>query len=811
MEEDITLVNIVFDDPAKREISEYTVVMASGGQDASQCNISPVLFMTVGGEPMSFYLRPGSIKQELYPLIKAGGGIMCQVQRPGSILLIDPDEINTLSESTSYRYVSIQYIHDCVERAEQLNLDDYRINTKTVSMCSNKSPSISTGRQTYTSAENAAILKYISRRKSEIKGNCMWQQMEKEHITSHSWQSMKFHYKHLKMKQSKDVEEAGGDAEEVGGDAEEAGGDAEEAGGDAEEAGGDAEEAGGDAEAAGADADAAGADADAAGADADAASADAEAAGADADAAGADAEAAGSEGRVAGGDCGEAQVAVRHSGDSGEAQAPGRDSGEAQAVSGDSGEAQAPGRDSREAQADVREAQAAGGDNGEAQAAGGDNGEAQAAGGDNGEAQAAGGDNGEAQAAGGDNGEAQAAGGDNGEAQAAGGDNGEAQAAGGDSGETEDNEVAELDSPSCDEDSASLQTHTQPKIPPQTNSADDLTLIDLLFAAEKGPSDVQVPSLVQQDKILILQKKKNTQETIAKDQMCESSIGKNTVLETDEAQVNTSPQTEKAPENADPTGLECKSDGTHGLLMDSDEGDKEPYTRKLRSSSVATQVRPGPSLRTSKRTWSAQLSIQEKNKEEPPTKRAKEKRSAQNKEAAVPEDADEQPATPIAGPSHIDQQSPSKPRKRKRMTHIDDVLIDSCVPSESESDEDIFHTPREAQTSYLRPSSTIRWQSTDEFGGDQILLDEDVQCIRHLMKQTNQDLISVTKALLKTSGDLAAASCLLSHPRSFIALYWDPRDDDILLSANRASVKQLVEIHDHVDVCKQMVSLNVER
>ncbi|XP_077459575.1 telomeric repeat-binding factor 2-interacting protein 1 isoform X2 [Stigmatopora argus] len=773
-----------------------TVVMASGGQDATQCNISPVLFMTVEGEPMSFYLRPGSIKRELHPLIKAGGGIMCKVQRPGSILLMDPDEKNTLSESTSYRYVSIQYIHDCVEQAEQLNMDDYRINTKTVSMCSNKSPSISTGRQTYSPAENSAILKYISRRKSEIKGNRVWQQMEKEHVTTHSWQSMKSHYKYLTMKQSKDVGEAGGDAEDADGDAEEVSGDAEEVGGDAEEVSGDVEAVGGDVEAAGRDAEAADGDAEAAGGDAEAADGDAEAAGGDAEAAGGDAEAAGGDAEAAGGD---AEAA------GGDAEAAG---GDAEAAGGDAeaagGDAEAAGGD---AEASGGDAKASGGD---AKASGGD---AKASGGD---ANASGGD---AKASGGDakvsGGDAEASGGDAeaacGDAEAAGGDS---EVAGGDSGETE--------------------------------AAGRDAQIDLLFAAEKGPSDVQVPTPVQQAKILTLLKKKNT-----KDQMCESLIGRNTELQTDEAQVNTSPQTEKAPENTDPTGLECQSDGTHGLSMELDEGDKEPYTRKLRSSSVATQFRPVPSLLTPKRTRSALLLILEKDKEEPPTKRAKEKRSAQNKEAAAPEDADKQPATPIAGPSHINQQSQSKPRKRKRKTLMDEVLTDCYVASESESDEEMFHTPREtpltktivsvnasspwpdehlderqyseAETRYLRPRCTIRSQSRDELGGErdvdgkdaappeQIHLDEDVQCIRHLMKQTNQDLISVTKALLKTNGDLAAASCLLSHPRSFIALFWDPRDDNILLSANRGSLKQLMEIHGQVDVCKQMVFLNVER
>lgn len=52
---------------------------------------------------MSFYLRPGPIKKELQPLITAGGGTMCNIQKPGSILLIDPEEKVAVNEGTAHR------------------------------------------------------------------------------------------------------------------------------------------------------------------------------------------------------------------------------------------------------------------------------------------------------------------------------------------------------------------------------------------------------------------------------------------------------------------------------------------------------------------------------------------------------------------------------------------------------------------------------------------------------------------------------------------------------------------------------------
>lgn len=81
-----------------------------------------------------------------------------------------------------------------------------------------KSVCFPSGRQAYNPREDAAILKYVHLRKSEVKGNRLWQQMEKESVTTHSWQSMKARYKdHLVHKHTEDVgvEEAAGDVAQV--------------------------------------------------------------------------------------------------------------------------------------------------------------------------------------------------------------------------------------------------------------------------------------------------------------------------------------------------------------------------------------------------------------------------------------------------------------------------------------------------------------------------------------------------------------------------------------------------------------------
>lgn len=89
----------VIDPPPLGETFES---MASTQQDAAISDISPVLFMTVDGEPMSFFLRPGPVKCKLQPLIAAGGGILSNVQRPGAILLIDPEENGSIPETTAH-------------------------------------------------------------------------------------------------------------------------------------------------------------------------------------------------------------------------------------------------------------------------------------------------------------------------------------------------------------------------------------------------------------------------------------------------------------------------------------------------------------------------------------------------------------------------------------------------------------------------------------------------------------------------------------------------------------------------------------
>ncbi|XP_068171610.1 telomeric repeat-binding factor 2-interacting protein 1 isoform X2 [Antennarius striatus] len=183
-------------------------------------NISPVLFMKVDGEPMSFFLRPGPAKCKLQPLITAGGGALCNVQQPWAILLVEPGEKGSVTESTTHWFVSTQYIYDCIEKDEQLDLEDYRLKPEGDQRHSTRhnnvkaeSSRLKGGRLAYTTEDDAAILSYVSKRSSDIGGNRLWQEMEKKRVTGHSWQSMKYHYR-VQLAKTQTEAVAGATAEE---------------------------------------------------------------------------------------------------------------------------------------------------------------------------------------------------------------------------------------------------------------------------------------------------------------------------------------------------------------------------------------------------------------------------------------------------------------------------------------------------------------------------------------------------------------------------------------------------------------------
>ncbi|KAK1158458.1 telomeric repeat-binding factor 2-interacting protein 1-like isoform X1 [Acipenser oxyrinchus oxyrinchus] len=157
------------------------------------------LFVDDTGCPLRFFIRPGNAKRRFLPVIKLGGGVMCRIQEPGAISLADPKEQSGVAAPG---YISVQYILDCVEKNERLDLEGYRLGSTQQERADSTSSGLCwTGRVGYSREEDDAILQYLkehSSKESLVRGNKIWQEMERAAVTCHTWQSMKDRYrKHL--------------------------------------------------------------------------------------------------------------------------------------------------------------------------------------------------------------------------------------------------------------------------------------------------------------------------------------------------------------------------------------------------------------------------------------------------------------------------------------------------------------------------------------------------------------------------------------------------------------------------------------
>ncbi|XP_030719156.2 telomeric repeat-binding factor 2-interacting protein 1 [Globicephala melas] len=179
------------------------------GKDPNGPTHSSTLFVREDGSSMSFYVRPSPAKRRLSTLILHGGGTLCRVQEPGAVLLAQPGEA---AAEASGDFISTQYILDCVERNERLELEAYRLGpalgadqapeTKPgpqAGGAASTEPELQphVGRIVFTDADDVAILTYVkehARSPSSVTGNALWKAMEKSSLTQHSWQSMKDRY-----------------------------------------------------------------------------------------------------------------------------------------------------------------------------------------------------------------------------------------------------------------------------------------------------------------------------------------------------------------------------------------------------------------------------------------------------------------------------------------------------------------------------------------------------------------------------------------------------------------------------------------
>ncbi|XP_013399641.1 telomeric repeat-binding factor 2-interacting protein 1 isoform X1 [Lingula anatina] len=171
------------------------------------------LFTNPDGTPMHFYMRPCDERAILRPVVEHGGGILSGKQGNDSIKLAEPGSVVKSDD-----YYLANFITDCVEKNTLMDIEKYRL--KPCDVAGENMIVMSTeavddtdlepaehiirltakdrrGRKKYMLSEEVNIIKHIveNRLYLDVGGNRVWKDMEKLEITSHSWQSMKHHYK----------------------------------------------------------------------------------------------------------------------------------------------------------------------------------------------------------------------------------------------------------------------------------------------------------------------------------------------------------------------------------------------------------------------------------------------------------------------------------------------------------------------------------------------------------------------------------------------------------------------------------------
>lgn len=116
----------------------------------------------------------------------------------------------------------------------------------------------------------------------------------------------------------------------------------------------------------------------------------------------------------------------------------------------------------------------------------------------------------------------------------------------------------------------------------------------------------------------------------------------------------------------------------------------------------------------------------------------------------------------------------------------------------------------ESQPGTSVPPAGSEHNPEERFQMTQVQLDEDVLRIRELMKEAGQDLVSVTKALLQTSGDFSAALGLLLDPGSAPCPLWTKKDDQLLQEANPLARSWLLRKYGEQRVAQRILFLEVE-
>lgn len=154
---------------------------------------------------------------------------------------------------------------------------------------------------------------------------------------------------------------------------------------------------------------------------------------------------------------------------------------------------------------------------------------------------------------------------------------------------------------------------------------------------------------------------------------------------------------------------------------------------------------------------------------------------------------------PIIEPSDAQESSASPAtfarEPESRAEHPEEARQDSAAPEEEERPEPnstAFNAHAFMFDSESREPNHSQARGTPEDTLSRLLVDVREQ-VKTLMRESKKDLVEVTKALLKASGDLARARVYLTdgYEQEIHGPLWTHLDDEVLLLADSYELEQL--------------------
>ncbi|XP_053725364.1 telomeric repeat-binding factor 2-interacting protein 1 isoform X2 [Synchiropus splendidus] len=220
------------------------------------------------------------------------------------------------------------------------------------------------------------------------------------------------------------------------------------------------------------------------------------------------------------------------------------------------------------------------------------------------------------------------------------------------------------------------------------------------------------------------------------------------------------------------------------------------YCKKLRSSSSDREPAAEPSPET----------------ERSPAAESQDEEQGRSAEAAAggPEAEEQQRQLGILALAAEEFGHETEPPEEESQTRAEPAPAAAMEPVVASSEAHLFIFDSETQAEPPAADSPPPSPQAEGFALSQVQLDQDMLRITELMEQAHQDLPSVTKALLQTSGDFSEALALLTGSAHLPHPAWSRGDDHLLRAADPEARSQLRRRYGEQRVAKRMLFLELE-